>query len=718
MTDKSTYNDAPIADPSADRFGIDPFAKALAASIRKIGSPEGTVVALNGPWGSGKSSAVNLVLHHLKDAVDAGEISIINFACWWFRGEEALALAFFRELYAGLGPSLGDRFKQALPKIGARLLRAGSVVGAGIDLAGGAGAGAVASGAMNWLSGLIKEDDTVEKLHADLVKALGEQKKRFLIIIDDIDRLAPDEALLIFRLVKSVGRLPNVIYLLVFDRKLAEKIVSGRYPSEGPHYLEKIIQAGFDIPEPRQSELSAQLLEQVDVLCGSPSEREMVRFMNVVYDVVLPEIKTPRDLVRLMNALSVTWPSVGPEVDQTDFLALETLRVFRPHIHRALRSAKAMLCGTGGMGVTQSAHNQVPEYERRLLGDVSEEKKDPTKQALMRLFPRLEAVWSNVHYSDDETWARERRACSEAHFDAYFRFSLGDEALARTEIDELINRADDTSYVQDTLRKALATPRSDGRTKASLLLDELKLHAKEVPDKKIGPLLRALFQIADELQVQGDRAKGFSMGDNHLRLHWLLRRLTLERFDLAKRSSVLMAACNTATLGWLIDISDSAYRDYHPREGKNPETETNCLTTSADAEKLHALALKRIRAATKTGELLDHPDLPYLLFRWSDEEAPMVLKWTTAQLKQDKGAVRFAQAFTAHSWVHSLGDRVARRETRASLESIERILDKDLFRARLEELAAGNVLSKDDGDAVRTFLQAWDRGRDRRGLKE
>lgn len=487
MTDKPTFNDAPITDPSADRFGIDPFAKALAASIRKIGSPEGTVVALNGHWGSGKSSAVNLVLHHLKDAVDAGEISIINFACWWFRGEEALALAFFRELYAGLGPSLGDRFKQALPKIGARLLRAGSVVGAGIDLAGGAGAGAVASGAMNWLSGLIKDDDTVEKLHADLVKALGEQKKRFLIVIDDIDRLAPDEALLIFRLVKSVGRLPNVIYLLVFDRKLAEKIVSDRYPSEGPHYLEKIIQAGFDIPEPRQSELSAQLLEQVDALCGSPSEREIVRFMNVFYDVLLPEIKTPRDLVRLMNALSVTWPSVGPEVDQTDFIALETLRVFRPGIHRALRSAKAMLCGTGGMSVTQSARNQAPEYDRRLLGEVAEDRKGDTKQALMRLFPRLEAVWSNVHYSDDETWARERRVCSEAHFDAYFRFSLGDEALARAEIDELINRAEDAPYVHDTFRKALATPRSGGRTKASLLLDELKLHAKKCLMRRWAP---------------------------------------------------------------------------------------------------------------------------------------------------------------------------------------------------------------------------------------
>ena len=118
-------NDAPIKEPAEDRFGMDPFAQALAASIRKIKAPEGTVIALNGPWGSGKSSAVNLILHHLKDAIAADEIAVVNFACWWFRGEEALALAFFRELYAGLGPSLGDRFKKVLPKIGAQLLRAG-----------------------------------------------------------------------------------------------------------------------------------------------------------------------------------------------------------------------------------------------------------------------------------------------------------------------------------------------------------------------------------------------------------------------------------------------------------------------------------------------------------------------------------------------------------------------------------------------------------------
>jgi predicted KAP-like P-loop ATPase len=344
---KKPHNDKPIGEPAEDRFGIDPFAKTLATSIRALKAPEGTVIALNGPWGSGKSSAVNLILHHLKDGVAANEIVVINFACWWFRGEEALALAFFRELYAGLGPSLGERFKQALPKLGARLLRAGAVVGAGVDLAGAtAGVGTLAAGTMKWLSDQIHSDDTVEKLHAELTKVLAEQGKRFLIVIDDIDRLAPDEALLMFRLVKSIGRLPNVIYLLVFDRHLAEAIVSERYPSEGPHYLEKIIQAGFDIPEPRQADLNEELLQQIGTICGAPAAADTVQFMNVFYDVIAPEMRTPRDLIRLTNALAVTWPAVGSDVDRADFVAMETFRLLRPEIYRALRANKERLCGT------------------------------------------------------------------------------------------------------------------------------------------------------------------------------------------------------------------------------------------------------------------------------------------------------------------------------------------------------------------------------------
>lgn len=61
MSRAGFFNDAPMRTPTDDRFGIDRFALALAKSIKDIESPIGTKIAINGPWGSGKSSAVNLI---------------------------------------------------------------------------------------------------------------------------------------------------------------------------------------------------------------------------------------------------------------------------------------------------------------------------------------------------------------------------------------------------------------------------------------------------------------------------------------------------------------------------------------------------------------------------------------------------------------------------------------------------------------------------------
>lgn len=67
-------------------------------------------------------------------------------------------------------------------------------------------------------------------------------------------------------------------------------------------------------------------------------------------------------------------------------------------------------------------------------------------------------------------------------------------------------------------------------------------------------------------------------------------------------------------LGWLADFSNSAYRDYYPRDNKPREPEENCLTTEADAIALENLTLTRIRAAGQSGELLKAGRLAWLLF--------------------------------------------------------------------------------------------------------
>lgn len=331
------FNDAPIITPEDDKFGIDPFAKALAQSIIGINRPVGTTIAINGQWGSGKSSAINLIIHHLLGEVIKEKLEIVDFKCWWFKGEEALTLAFLQELNSHLSKSLSSQAKELLPKIGKKLLQAGPVLGHAINLATCTPIGEGVASTLDFVGKFFEEKDSMGHLFEKLSESLRAQNKKYLVIIDDIDRLSVDEALLVFRLIKSVGRLPNVVYLVVFDRQLAEKALEDKYASEGPHFLEKIIQASFEIPLPLVDDLNNAMLSEIEKYCGPHIEKsnqdEMLRFFNIYYDVIAPYINLPRDVARVSNAMAVSWPAVAGEVNVPDYVALEVLRLFEPDLY-------------------------------------------------------------------------------------------------------------------------------------------------------------------------------------------------------------------------------------------------------------------------------------------------------------------------------------------------------------------------------------------------
>lgn len=693
------YDDGPIERPDHDLYGFDPFAKTVADSIRNLRKPHGSVVALNGPWGSGKSSTVNLVRRHLADLVEDKSLTIIPFSSWWFRGEDALALAFFRELYAGVGPSLGKRAKKKLKTLGARLLRAGG------------GAPGVVGGVLKGLGELIKVDEGVEKLHAELSKILAAKQQRFLVIIDDIDRLASDEALLMFRLVKSAGRLPNVAYLLVFDRLLAEKIVSEKFKAEGASYLEKIIQISFEIPPPAAGDLVATMLENLQALALGEDDSRAVDFFNVFYDAVAPELRTPRDVVRLNNAVSHTWPAVQGNADLGDFLALETLRLNRPTLYHALRMHKDQLCGVEQDLVGRRDPQQGEELENAFFRDFSAHEKAHYKRVLMRLFPRLEAVWANTFHQGGAQWTRDRRVCSEKHFDTYFNLYPGGSSLPRTEIDSLIRNAGDAESTAAALRAALATPRRDRSTRASLVLDELTLRAADIELENIQSLVETLFRMADELDVPADLLKGLGAWGNPMRIHWLIRRLVLPRYSVEERSALFLQACQTASIGWLQDFSESAHGQHHPREGKEIPPEEDWLVNADAAESLVALLLTRIREGANSTRLVESKHLGSLLYAWRRRaSAAEVRAWADAQLDNDDAVRCFVRAFTSYAWsqgigFNGLGDRVSRRSVRVSIESIGGLVDAPRFRTRAGEVL--RTLSGNDAKEVQEFLDAW-----------
>jgi len=91
--------DRPKEHLAEDRLGYANFAQTLAISIAGLAPTEGIVLAVNGAWGSGKTTAVNMIVEALaslqKEGLPDREIVPIRFNPWWFSEQEDLIKAFF-----------------------------------------------------------------------------------------------------------------------------------------------------------------------------------------------------------------------------------------------------------------------------------------------------------------------------------------------------------------------------------------------------------------------------------------------------------------------------------------------------------------------------------------------------------------------------------------------------------------------------------------------
>lgn len=709
------FNDAPIQAPGQDRFGVDPLASAIARSIISLKKPIGTVFAITGPWGSGKSSAINLVLHHVA-ALDKSEtpLKVIHFACWWFRGEDALTLAFLQELTGALDRSLSEKAKAELAKITRRVLGTKEVIGAVIAATLGSPAGGIAKGVSDFADGLVSAEEPIQTRQSRLEDHLKDSNQKFLVVIDDLDRLAPDEMLQVLRLVKSVGRLPNVMYLLAFDRDIAERIASEKHPSEGPQYLEKIVQAAFELPPPSRDDLNNSLLGQIYQLCGSPDEQRIVRFMNVFYDCIAPFSNTPRDVARIMNTISVTWPAVQNDVNVADFIALETLRVVHGGVYRRIQHSKDVLAGASSRSASEGERSRAADRANALLAGLNTREAEAVRTFLRRLFPRTDSIWGGMSYGSDwdGQWQKERLACSTVYFDSYFTFSIAHDGLPGTARDELLALTSQSEKMREYLLSGLRVPRKNGGTRAALLLDELNLHAHDIREDHIDLVIKAIYSIADELDVKLDQERGFlAMASNELRIHWLTNRLT-ERIPLKHRSRLMVDALRSSPLHWQVSMAYRCQGEHKPEKGDPRREEQDRLTTASDAVKIEKRALSEVGRAAKDGRLLKHRRFPFLLFFWHNHtkkgKGSAAARWFKSHMRTPKAVLRIAEAFLQESWSHSMSDRVSKRNTDVGLDSIATFVSLSTFKKALEAAVGSREVTDAERDVGARFLQIWE----------
>ncbi len=297
----SLPSDHPIRDREDDVLERTSIADALARQVLDLDASAGIVVGVFGPWGSGKTSFINLA----RDTFERKGVPVLDFNPWLFSGAEQLVGRFFAELSASMG------MKNELKKIAEAFEKYGTafnaVVGASSSLLAMPQVGAIIK-AIKEAVGTATLPESVDARRKKIEDALRQHRKRIVVVLDDVDRLSAPEIRETFKLVRLTASFPNLIYIVSCDRLRVEQALREQGLS-GRDYLEKIIQLPVNLREVPEHLLKRQLFAAIQNALGgiqNPEPFDNDVWSDVYRGILRPLIRNMRDVRRFAMAIRET----------------------------------------------------------------------------------------------------------------------------------------------------------------------------------------------------------------------------------------------------------------------------------------------------------------------------------------------------------------------------------------------------------------------------
>ncbi len=317
-----------FAEP--DTLGTTLYADVLAEFIANCATP--LTVGVQGEWGSGKTSILNLVCEHLESkkmssrqrgvsAIDGAEYFKTIWINTWehslLKTPEECLLSIISEIIDEIASVDGryqtaQRAKDLLSAVAKGAVRVGASLTMG-------GTGAQVADELT--SGGPSSGNTVKQLRAtlretvDMIVESDRQKvRKFVIIIDDLDRLDPPVAVSVLELLKNIFDIEHCVFVLAIDYQVVVKGLKKKFGEqteanewEFRAFFDKIIQLPFMMPIV-DYDLDKYLMDLLDGRIFNPSEVRSFGGQNLLSRIVSSTVgMNPRALKRLVNSFSLVW---------------------------------------------------------------------------------------------------------------------------------------------------------------------------------------------------------------------------------------------------------------------------------------------------------------------------------------------------------------------------------------------------------------------------
>lgn len=310
MNIASCITDKPIEKNDEDKLKMSRYSAVLSNFIKQGDTP--LTVGLQGEWGTGKTSMLYMLLEHFKrENIATSWVNTWEYSM--FRNPAETTPAILKGMLTNLKLSCGDKWTIE-DKTGDGLKKVFSFFGnvanqvisnqTGVNLK-----DAVAQEeAMREQAEIAEIKKEIEIIISKLIEDKGNDYKKVVFLVDDLDRIPPDQAVEVLESLKNLFDVPNCVFVLAIDYDVVVKGLESKFGKkteenerEFRSFFDKIIQVPFSMPTGTY-DMGNLLSEKLSSLSIEIPDELNDSYTNVVkYTIGF----NPRSLKRYINSFSL-----------------------------------------------------------------------------------------------------------------------------------------------------------------------------------------------------------------------------------------------------------------------------------------------------------------------------------------------------------------------------------------------------------------------------
>ncbi|AAS08868.1 KAP family P-loop NTPase fold protein [Lactobacillus johnsonii] len=419
-----------------DLLGRDSIITLLYKSIcQNFSKQDSFVIGLSGPWGSGKTTITNIVRKQLE--AQNSDIKIIKGLNPWISGSEAVLLnSFYDALLNALGINYSSRkIRKQLKEVSRYVIEIPTVGKS--------------------LSKVMENDinqENIEKWQANLKNLILSSNKKYVLFIDDLDRATSTQIRFLLKMLGSLFDLPNLIFILLYDRSRLEKILQDDNKLN-TSFAEKII--NLELQVPKISENSVQKIYRSCLInlarIYNVSDKE-VNNLDSAFQLIIKSIDNPREFIRFLNSICYIAFSPDINLNRNDLLLIEYISFKQPDLFQLIKENPKLFVSENSELDISDVFN-LGKFKIEIYGFYSKVLKNKYSRwlaILEVLFPYIEQCQmgkDHLQINNNSNEGRKNNRIYDGHnFDLYFSLSedyvLGKNKKIKDIVDKLKEKFD------------------------------------------------------------------------------------------------------------------------------------------------------------------------------------------------------------------------------------------------------------------------------------